>query len=169
MFYGNTLMDRFISVKRGFTLFSRLGYVEKGLDLWYKVRSTAQPLLCLGLGMQPGEDLMMGLRLPFAQDINTLYVYFVEERLAEALTSYQQTGEGEFVRRTNTRCACVWYGREGRWGLYQHEVHGVRGMGEGGYWDQYGVGVERECAGRTNIMCVCVCVCVCVCARVCVG
>ena len=38
VFNDNTLMDRFISVKRGFTLFSRLGYLEKGLDLWYKVR-----------------------------------------------------------------------------------------------------------------------------------
>jgi len=48
-----------------------------------------------------GQNLVMGF-CPLAQDINTLYVYFVEERLAESLTSYQQTGEGEFVRRTNT-------------------------------------------------------------------
>ena len=55
-------------------------------------------------------------------------MYFVEERLAESLTSYQQTGEGEFVRRTNTRCVCLCavcgVGGKGEAG-YQHEVCGV--------------------------------------------
>lgn len=32
-----------------------------------------------------------------------LYVYIVEEKLAEALTSFKVLEEGQFVRRTNTR------------------------------------------------------------------
>ena len=45
--------------------------------------------------------------LPFyPKDFNTLYVYIVEERLAEALTSYKQIDEGEFIRRSNTKS--VW-------------------------------------------------------------
>ena len=33
-----------------------------------------------------------------------LYVYIVEEKLAEALTSFKIMEEGEFIRRTQTRC-----------------------------------------------------------------
>ena len=33
-----------------------------------------------------------------------LYVYIVEEKLAEALTSFKIMEEGEFIRRTHTRC-----------------------------------------------------------------
>ncbi len=36
------------------------------------------------------------------QEHNLLYVYIVEEMLAETLTSFKQTEEGEFVRRNNT-------------------------------------------------------------------
>ena len=45
--------------------------------------------------------------------MNTNYVYVVEERLAETLTSYKQTGEGEFIRRTHTRCVWDGGGEEG--------------------------------------------------------
>ena len=36
------------------------------------------------------------------QEYNLLYVYIVEERLAETLTSFKQTEEGEFIRRRYT-------------------------------------------------------------------
>ena len=35
-----------------------------------------------------------------------LYVYIVEEKLAEALTSFKVVDEGQFVRRTD--CRWVW-------------------------------------------------------------
>ena len=78
-------------------------------------------------------------------------MYFVEERLAESLTSYQQTGEGEFVRRTNTRCVCLCavcgVGGKGEAG-YQHEVCGVWCGREGGEGRGEREGEEGVCEDR---------------------
>ena len=37
------------------------------------------------------------------QSYNKLYVYIVEEKLAESLTTFQRTQDKEFIRRTNSR------------------------------------------------------------------
>ena len=84
--------------------------------------------------------------LTLLQEMNTNYVYVVEERLAETLTSYKQTGEGEFIRRTHTRC--VWDGgRERKKGekVGREGGKGRRGKGgEGGGGREEGDKVGRE-------------------------
>ena len=37
------------------------------------------------------------------QSYNKLYVYIVEEKLAESLTSFKHVQDQEFIRRTNTK------------------------------------------------------------------
>ena len=44
---------------------------------------------------------------------NKLYVYIVEERLAEALTSFKIVEDGQFIRRSNSRW--VWLLLGGVW------------------------------------------------------
>ena len=69
------------------------------------------------------------------QEYNQCYVYLVEEKLAEALTSYRQMEAGEFNRVSDSRCAC----------LSVHCVH------------------VCMCTCVHACMCVCACVLVCIC------
>ena len=83
--------------------------------------------------------------LTLLQEMNTNYVYVVEERLAETLTSYKQTGEGEFIRRTHTRC--VWDGGgERKKGEKVGREGGEGKKGEEGGWE----GREREGVGENK-------------------
>ena len=35
---GAALLTRFFSVKRGYSLMSRLGYIDRAINMWFKVR-----------------------------------------------------------------------------------------------------------------------------------
>ena len=41
---GASLLTRFFSVKRGYSLMSRLGYIDRAINMWFKVKHSTSSL-----------------------------------------------------------------------------------------------------------------------------